>query len=111
VTTTITIVPDTISPDLTVPDDIVLDCGDISGTSDPAAMIDSLIASLIVSDNCDPNPSVTHDFDSALLDVCATSQYDITITFTAVDACGNDTTDFTIITIVPDTIAPDMTVP
>ena len=40
--TVITIVPDTEVPVIIPPADIVLDCGNISETADPAAMIDSL---------------------------------------------------------------------
>src|SRR5690606_26182636 len=109
--TIITIVPDTIAPTLTVPTSITLDCSSISETASPAAIIDSLLASFMVSDNCDPHPSVTHNFDGAALDVCAEAAYDITISFTAVDACGNDTMATTVITIVPDTEAPVVLAP
>ena len=54
--TVITIVPDTEVPVIIPPADIVLDCGSISETADPAAMIDSLLAEVIVTDNCDTDP-------------------------------------------------------
>ena len=107
----ITVEPDVIDPVLTEPTDIVLDCDDLSGTSDPAAIIDSLIASVTATDNCDPNVSITHTFDSAQLDICAPTAYDITIVFTATDACGNSSTVDAVITVEPDVIDPVLTEP
>ena len=105
--TVITIVPDTEVPVIIPPADIVLDCGNISETADPAAMIDSLLAEVIVTDNCDTDPVLVHDFDANALDVCADATYDITITWNATDACDNAAiTQFTVITIVPDTEVP-----
>ena len=42
------------------------------------------------TDNCDTDPVFTHDYDNTLLDICALTAYDITITWTASDACGSD---------------------
>src|SRR5690606_25427986 len=65
----------------------------------------------IATDNCDPSPMLTHNYDTTDLNGGAQAQYDITITFTATDACGNDSIASFIITVVPDTIAPEFTVP
>jgi subtilisin-like proprotein convertase family protein len=105
--TVITIVPDTEVPVITPPLGITLDCDDISGTTDPSIIIDSLLAEVIVTDNCNTDPVLVHDFDSNTLDICADAAYDITITWNATDACGNEAiTQTTIITIEPDLDAP-----
>jgi hypothetical protein len=108
---TITVVPDTQAPDLFVPAPITLDCGDISETSDPAALIDAWLAEAYTTDNCDTDPELAHDFSGAVLDICADETYTITVTWTANDACGNTTVLSSTITVVPDTQAPDLFVP
>jgi hypothetical protein len=108
---TITITEDNTAPDLTVPDDIILDCNVISETSSPALVIDSLLAAVQFSDLCDPSPVLTTSFSDSDLNVCADAPYDIEITFTVTDACGNTSTDVTIISIIPDTEAPTFNVP
>jgi len=105
--TTIFILPDTDPPVITAPQDITIGCDRISDTFSPAAIIDSLLAEIIVEDNCDHDPVINHDFNSAELDICAAVPYDIEITWTAVDDCENQATpQVTRIRIEPDNTDP-----
>ncbi|MBK7336404.1 MAG: hypothetical protein IPJ00_09620 [Saprospirales bacterium] len=71
---TITVLVDDVDPDLFVPDPITLDCGDISETADPAAIIDAWLAEAYTTDNCDTDPELAHSFNGDLLDICAPMQ-------------------------------------
>ncbi|MBK8923823.1 MAG: hypothetical protein IPM81_20435 [Saprospirales bacterium] len=110
-TQTITVVPDTEKPSITVPAPLVLDCGDINETSDPAAQIDAWLATATATDNCDTDPELSHSFDISELNICAPATYTITVTWTANDACNNNTTKTQTITVIPDTEKPSITVP
>jgi hypothetical protein len=107
----ITVIPDTEAPELFVPTALTLDCGDISETSDPAALIDAWLAEAYATDNCDTDPALSHSFNGATLDICADEAYTITVTWTAVDACENTTVLSSTITVIPDTEAPVITLP
>ncbi len=111
-TQTIDITVDTTDPVLTVPAaPLALDCADISSTTSPAAQIDAWLATASVTDACDADPVLTHSFDMGDLDVCAASDYMITVTFTATDGCGNTSTGTQTIDITVDTTDPVLTVP
>jgi uncharacterized repeat protein (TIGR01451 family) len=110
-TSTITINPDTEAPALFVPAAITLDCDDISETSSPAAIIAAWLAQASATDDCDTDPVLTHSFDGDQLDICASAPYDITVTWTATDHCGNSTVLSSTITIIPDTEVPFLSVP
>ena len=92
-TQTIT-VNDTIIPELTIPVDYTAECSDEHPLEDA-----------IATDNCG-EVAITLDVDTAL-GACP-GQYTVTRTFTATDACGNDTSAAQTITIV-DTTAPEFT--
>ncbi len=110
-TQTITVVPDTEKPAITVPAALVLDCGDLSETADPSAQIAAWLATASASDNCDTDPELNHSFNISELNICAPATYTITVTWTANDACNNTTTKQQTITVVPDTQSPVVTAP
>ncbi|MBK6929487.1 MAG: HYR domain-containing protein [Saprospirales bacterium] len=110
-TQTITVIPDTQAPMITVPDPLVLDCGDINETTDPSAQILDWLGTASATDNCDTDPELAYDFDMSQLVICTTATYTITVTWTANDACGNNTTKTQTITVIPDTEKPSITVP
>ena len=99
---------DVIPPVLTVPANLTLSCMDISETADASALIAEFLDGATATDNCDSDPVITVDGAEGL-DVCTASV--TTITWTAVDHCGNTSTATATITIVPDTQAPVLTVP
>ncbi|MBK7336406.1 MAG: hypothetical protein IPJ00_09630 [Saprospirales bacterium] len=49
-------------------------------------------------------PELAHSFDGDLLDICAAADYVITVTWTANDACGNETILSSTITVVVDDV-------
>ncbi len=102
----LTITPDETAPVLTPPADIVLDCGEISATTDPSVIIEDFLAGYEVVDECDTDPVVTHDFSETMLDVCADANYMITVTWTATDACGNSSQETADIIVDVDDTAP-----
>jgi len=59
-----------------------------------------------VSDNCDPDPTMTHADDTTLGD--CPQEYCVTRTWTATDACGNTSTASQTICVVDD-VAPEIT--
>ena len=96
-------------PSITAPANLTLDCEDISETTDPGAQITDWLQSYTVSDNCDVEVQVTHDYNATTLDVCVASA--LTVTWTAVDDAGNSKTTSAQIIVVPDTEAPMITAP
>ncbi len=110
-TQTITVVPDTQTPSITVPPPLVLDCGDINATNDPSIQILDWLGSASASDNCDTDPELTYDFNMSELNICAPATYAITVTWTATDACNNSTQKTQTITVVPDTQQPTLIAP
>ena len=109
---TIDVTVDATAPTLTVPaSPLALDCGAISSTSSPAALIDAWLATAGATDGCDNAPVLTHDFNMGTLDVCAAADYSITVTWTATDACGNDVSASQTIDVTVDATAPTLTVP
>jgi hypothetical protein len=91
VSQTITVVDDTAPVISGVGDDQTINCTETPVFSDPTA-----------NDDCDPNPSLSHD-DETTPGACP-QEYSITRTWTATDACGNvsDPVSQTI-TVVDDT--------
>ena len=105
-TSTITVTPDFTPPVITPPADFIIDCN-ILGMGDPSFFIESLLADVSVLDNCDPDVIVSNSFNTGLLDLCAAAPYDIIVTYTGSDACGNDAiAQTTTISIVPDNTPP-----
>ncbi len=102
---TITVTPDALAPVfVTEPADLTLDCGDISETT--AVTIEGWLNSVTISDACDTDPVLTHDYTQETLDICTAAGSPITVTWTATDACGNMDTRSAILTITPDTAPP-----
>ncbi len=110
-TATLTVTPDTAPPFIMPPDTIEISCLDISNTIDPTAIIDSLLAEVVVTDACDTDPVLTSDFDSNTIDICADDDYEITITWTATDACNNSFDTTSVIVIMPDVTSPMLACP
>ncbi|MCP4174934.1 MAG: hypothetical protein GY758_29650, partial [Fuerstiella sp.] len=103
---------DTQKPVITAPAPIEINCGNLSETAAPAALIADWLSDASVTDNCDTDPVMTHDFDGTALNLCADGTYTITVTWNAEDACGNDAVAQTsTITVVPDTEDPVITAP
>ncbi len=105
--TAIVTVVDTISPEITPPDDVTIECDQ---PTDP-----SNTGSATATDNCDSAPGITYS-DSEVLGDCGTAKT-VTRTWTATDASGNsssatqtieveDTTPPIISSNAPDTITP-----
>ncbi|MBK6929485.1 MAG: hypothetical protein IPH12_00975 [Saprospirales bacterium] len=66
-TSTITVIPDTEDPSITVPAPLVLDCGDINESSDPSAQIAAWLGIASATDNCDTDPELAYDFDMSAI--------------------------------------------
>jgi hypothetical protein len=96
---TITITPDTAPPQLTCPDNINVQC--------PEDLPPVDVSAVIVSDDCDPEPTVTHMGDSSNGNTCPEV---ITRTYRATDASGNFAECTQVITI-DDTIPPTINCP
>ena len=88
-------VVDTTAPGLLADDDVTIECDAIVP-----------IPFHVVEDICDDNPTV--DVTAEIIEGCGSS-YVMTRTYTATDACGNQTVETQVITVV-DTTAPDMLV-
>ncbi|MBK7936585.1 MAG: hypothetical protein IPJ82_05635 [Lewinellaceae bacterium] len=84
-TAKIVIEKDVTAPSLTAPEDITLSCS--GNQQDNQATITDWLDNYIVSDGCDSEPTVTHDFSAGIIDYCTGD--DITVTWTATDDCGN----------------------
>jgi len=86
-------VQDTTAPVLSdVPIDVTVECDAIPAPANPTA-----------TDNCDPSPVIT--LDEVRTDGACANNYILTRTWTATDACGNNSSQSQIIT-VQDTTAP-----
>jgi hypothetical protein len=104
---TIIINQDVTPPSLTAPANLTLSCvGDQQNNT--AAIIDWL-DNYTVSDNCDSEPTVTHNFSATTINYCTGD--DITVTWTAVDDCGNSSTATATIIINQDVTPPSLTAP
>ncbi len=107
---TLTVTPDTEAPVFTFgPANLTLDCGDINETT--ALTISGWLDSARAEDVCDTDVSLTHNFTEESLNVCTAAGSPFTVTWTAIDACGNTATHTAILTITPDTAPPMLTVP
>ncbi len=80
---------DRTDPIITCPADLVLECGDVNNTINLQAWLDSVTAT-------DPfgcsEVTLSYDVPSALPDLSCDSSEGITVSFFAVDDCGNDAT-------------------
>ncbi|MDG1765676.1 MAG: SdrD B-like domain-containing protein, partial [Flavobacteriales bacterium] len=95
VTNVITVVDTTAPVLIGVPEDATIDCND----EVPAAIVSAM-------DNCDENPLVSMSASTEFL-ACG---YEIIRTWTAVDECGNESSDSQVLTVI-DTEAPVVTAP
>ncbi len=101
---TITI-EDTTAPEITCPDDIVLECADANNAADIADWLDDAVA----TDLCDADVMITNTFDAGFTDGCGDTGEQI-VTFTATDACLNASICTSTIIIV-DTTPPSIDTP
>ena len=76
-------VSDTDGPVITCPSDLILEC--VQG-GDYITQINNWIATATVFDACDPNVSITTDYDGSSV---PTPTSGLVITFMSIDACGN----------------------
>lgn len=85
-------VTDEVNPEITCPEQL-----EVSDTdSDPMATIVPWLAEASASDNCDPDPSLTHDFNTTN-DWCSVSA--IPVSFQVEDNCGNTNSCEAVITV------------
>jgi len=97
VTSTFTVAADNIDPTINgVGGPIVIECGESFQFSSPTA-----------TDNCNVTPTLTFVDSGSLDDTCAGGQ--LTRVWTAVDACGNETTASQTVTLNPDNAGPTFT--
>jgi hypothetical protein len=97
-------IEDTTSPNLNCPPNITVECG----APNTEAIIQTWLATATTNDRCDLNAMITNDYaDNVFVADCGAAGA-VTVTFTATDACGNDSTCVRTITIddtTPPTIA------
>jgi subtilisin-like proprotein convertase family protein len=96
---------DTTAPDLTVPQDLVLQCNDPLNE----AIINNWLRTAQAIDACDASIMVANDYETAIPTGTCGSTQTLTVAFTATDACGNDSTATATITW-EDNMAPDILV-
>ena len=77
-------IEDTTPPSITCPIDLILECGDPSNNT----LVAAWLSSAITTDDCG-NVSINTDFDGVLPTNCGGS---VSVTFTALDDCGNPAT-------------------
>jgi hypothetical protein len=82
-------VADETAPELVgVPEDVTVSCGEVPEPAEVTAI-----------DGCDPNPEVTFERTRSEIN-CEERSFVITRTWTATDACGNETSASQVITVV-----------
>ena len=106
-TSTVT-VQDTTAPTLTVPAPITLECNSPGGVKSSDAAVVAWLAQAVASDVCG-NVTLTNDVPALIPSACGAGK-STTVTFDAVDNCGNRVKKTSTIT-VRDTTAPVLTVP
>ncbi|WP_205461980.1 HYR-like domain-containing protein, partial [Mangrovibacterium lignilyticum] len=95
---TFTILADLVAPELTVPEDVTVECDAIPEVGNASA-----------TDNCDAEVDIAYDGEEIIGTDCA-SVYTIVRTWTATDACGNSVSASQTISVV-DTTAPVISCP
>ena len=83
---------DTTAPDLTVPSDLTVSCGDTNSL----AIVQAWLNDALAIDACGGTVAVANDFS----DLPTTCGQSVTVSFTATDACGNDSTATASITLI-----------
>ena len=86
-TSTITVTPDDTPPIMAAPANLTLPCTDLETTT---SSISAWLLSVSASDLCDPDLIVSNNYAGFNVDLCTPST--TTVTWTAVDDCGNTTT-------------------
>ncbi|MBK7936590.1 MAG: hypothetical protein IPJ82_05660, partial [Lewinellaceae bacterium] len=84
-TAKVLIVQDQNPPLLTAPADLTISC--VQDQQNNTAAIIDWLDDYTVSDGCDSEPTVTHDFNFTTVNYCTGN--DLTVTWTATDDCGN----------------------
>ena len=103
-TSTITVTADTTPPIMVAPGDLTVSCTDLETTT---TSISSWLLSVSASDLCDSDVEVENNYSNFNIDLCVPSI--TTVTWTAVDNCGNITTVMSDIIIEGDELAPMFT--
>ena len=103
-------IQDTTIPEISCPGagDLVLECGQYT-----EADVTAWLATASGTDTCDPNVTMSNDYAAGSLgDPCSGNQapFELTVTFTATDECGNTNT-CTANIIVEDTTDPEVACP
>ncbi len=93
-------IEDITPPEIICPADLTLECGD---PNNPALIV-AWLATTSATDGCDI-PTLTHDYSHLPSDLDCMGGGSLTVTFRAVDACDNETTCTSLITMT-DTTAP-----
>ena len=81
------VTPDDTPPIMAAPANLTLPCTDLETTT---SSISAWLLSVTASDLCDPDVIVSNNYAGFNVDLCTPST--TTVTWTAVDACGNTTT-------------------
>ena len=107
VSATIEVAQDVTAPSLTAPANLPISCTD--NQQNNSAAITDWLDNYTVSDVCDSDVTVTHNFSNPVIDYCTGA--DIVVTWTATDDCGNTSTVSATIEVAQDVTAPSLTAP
>jgi HYR domain len=98
----IIVVKDETAPTITAPVNLTLSC--VPDQQDNQAAVTDWLDNYIVSDGCDSEVTVTHNFSATTIDYCTGA--DITVTWTATDDCGNSSSTSAVIVVDQDLTPP-----